>query len=130
MGKVLLTTTKGKEVSDEANHVVKDIERVVLGLAKQINDAAITLTAQRALTVKASKTMDVIQDISSQLLFGTNNTAEIMNELADVSLELSNVVSGFKRSAIRKDFVDDQLRSTSTPDFSFSAKENQVDLGK
>ena len=130
MGKVLLATTKGKEVSDEANHVVKDIERVVLGLAKQINDAAITLTAQRALTVKASKTMDVIQDISSQLLFGTNNTAEIMNELADVSLELSNVVSGFKRSAIRKDFVDDQLRSTSTPDFSFSAKENQVDLGK
>ena len=74
--------------------------------------------------------MDVIQDISSQLLFGTNNTAEIMNELADVSLGLSNAVSGFRRPAVCEDLTDDQSQSMSTPDFSFSARENQIDLGK
>ena len=130
MDKAVLTATKGKKVSDDANHVVTDIEGVVLGLAKQINDAAIALTAQRTLTIKCSKTMDVIQDISSQLLFGTNNTAEIMNELADVSLGLSNAVSGFRRPAVCEDLTDDQSQSIATPDFSFSARENQIDLGK
>ncbi|MFT7267152.1 MAG: twitching motility protein PilJ [Porticoccus sp.] len=130
MDKAVLKATKGKKVSDEASHVVTDIEGVVLGLAKQINDAAITLTAQRTLTIKVSKTMDVIQDISSQLLFGTNNTAEIMNELADVSLDLSNAVSGFRQPAMCEDLIDEPSRSTSTPDFSFGARENQIDLGK
>ena len=99
MDETVCTVTKGKEVSGEASRVVIEIETASLGLAGQINDAASTLAAQGASTIKVSKTINVIQDISSQLLVGTNNTAEIMNELAELSSVLSDTVSELKKTS-------------------------------
>jgi len=99
MDETVCTVTKVKEVSGEASRVVIEIETASLGLAGQINDAACTLAAQGASTIKVSKTINVIQDISSQLLVGTNNTAEIMNELAELSSVLSDTVSELKKTS-------------------------------
>jgi len=99
MDETVCTVTKGKEVSGAASRVVIEIETASLGLAGQINDAASTLAAQGASTIQVSKTINVIQDISSQLLVGTNNTAEIMNELAELSSVLSDTVSELKKTS-------------------------------
>ena len=107
------TVTKGKEVSGEAGCVVIEIEAASLGLTGQINDAASALGAQVASTIKVSKTIDVIQDISSQLLVGTNNTAEIMNELAELSSVLSDTVCELKKTS-----SDEILCLDSLSDFS------------
>ena len=50
-----------------------------------------SLLEQEQQSSKAAKMLNVIQDISSQLLFGTKNTADIMVEIADnTSLALNN----------------------------------------
>ena len=49
-----------------------------------------TLLEQEQQSAKATKMLNVIQDISSQLLFGTKNTADIMDEIEDKTSLTSN----------------------------------------
>ena len=85
-----------------------------------------SLLEQEQQSSKATKMRNVIQDISSQLLFGTKNTADIMDEIADktsLTSNDSNEVDTLK-------FLDQkpiacELVSTQVPDFSFGPGENK-----
>ena len=87
---------KGAERAHAAGGALEEIETVSADLAKLIRDIS-TAASQQTLTAgQVSRTMHVIQDISSQTLSGTNNTAQSIGELADLAVELRSSVSGFK----------------------------------
>jgi len=77
------TITKDKKVSEEASLTIKKIDATSSLLVNKINIVINTLLEQEQQSAKATKMLNVIQDISSQLLFGTKNTADIMDEIED-----------------------------------------------
>jgi len=85
------TIIKDKKVSEEASLTIKKIDATSSLLVDKINVVINSLLEQEQQSSKAAKMLNVIQDISSQLLFGTKNTADIMVEIADnTSLALNN----------------------------------------
>lgn len=85
------TIIKDKKVSEEASLTIKKIDSTSSLLVDKINVVINSLLEQEQQSSKAAKMLNVIQDISSQLLFGTKNTADIMVEIADnTSLALNN----------------------------------------
>ena len=85
------TIIKDKKVSEEASLTIKKIDATSSLLVDKINVVINSLLEQEQQSSKAAKMLNVIQDISSQLLFGTKNTADIMVEIADnSSLALNN----------------------------------------
>lgn len=85
------TIIKDKKVSEEASLTIKKIDATSSLLVDKINVVINSLLEQEQQSSKAAKMLNVIQDISSQLLFGTKNTADIMVEIADnTSLFLNN----------------------------------------
>ncbi len=113
---------KDKKISEEASLEIKNIEAASLLLIEQIDDVIESLTEQESSAVNATQTMNVIQDISSQLLFGTNNTAESMNELAETQ---SIAVNGTLVKSEINPIIEAQKSNKLSPDFSFNAGENQ-----
>ncbi|MDC1270235.1 methyl-accepting chemotaxis protein [Porticoccus sp.] len=84
------TITKDKKVSEEASLTIKKIDATSSLLVNKINVVINTLLEQEQQSAKATKMLNVIQDISSQLLFGTKNTADIMDEIEDKTSLTSN----------------------------------------
>jgi len=84
------TITKDKKVSEEASLTIKKIDATSSLLVNKINIVINTLLEQEQQSAKATKMLNVIQDISSQLLFGTKNTADIMDEIEDKTSLTSN----------------------------------------
>jgi len=84
------TITKDKKVSEEASLTIKKIDATSSLLVNKISIVINTLLEQEQQSAKATKMLNVIQDISSQLLFGTKNTADIMDEIEDKTSLTSN----------------------------------------
>ena len=84
------TITKDKKVSEEASLTIKKIDATSSLLVNKINIVINTLLEQEQQSARATKMLNVIQDISSQLLFGTKNTADIMDEIEDKTSLTSN----------------------------------------
>ena len=122
LDEIVRTVAKDKKISEEASLEIKNIEAASLLLIEQIDDVTESLTEQESSAVNATQTMNVIQDISSQLLFGTNNTAEIMNELAETQ---SIAVNGTLLKSEINPIIEAQKSNKLSPDFSFNAGENQ-----
>jgi twitching motility protein PilJ len=120
------TITKDKKVSEEASLTIKKIDATSSLLVDRINIVVNSLLEQEQQSSKATKMLNVIQDISSQLLFGTKNTADIMDEIADktpLTSNDSNDVDTLK--FLDQKPIAGELVSTQVPDFSFSPGENK-----
>ena len=87
---------RGAERAHAAGGALEEIETVSADLAELIQDISATASRQSTTAGHISSTMHVIQDITSQTLSGTNNTAHSIGELAELAIELRNSVSGFK----------------------------------
>ncbi len=90
---------KGAERAHAAGVALEEIETVSADLAELIQDISTAAKHQATTAGHVSRTMNVIQDITSQTLSGTNNTAQSIGELAELAIELRNSVSGFKLPA-------------------------------
>ena len=120
------TITKDKKVSEEASLTIKKIDATSSLLVDRINIVVNSLLEQEQQSSKATKMLNVIQDISSQLLFGTKNTADIMDEIADktsLTSNDSNEVDTLK--FLDQKPIAGELVSTQVPDFSFGPGENK-----
>lgn len=90
---------RGAERAHAAGGALEEIETVSADLAELIQDISTAAKHQATTAGHISRTMNVIQDITSQTLSGTNNTAQSIGELAELAVDLRNSVSGFKLPA-------------------------------
>ena len=90
---------RGAERAHAAEGALEEIETVSADLAELIQDISTAAKHQATTAGHISRTMNVIQDITSQTLSGTNNTAQSIGELAELAVDLRNSVSGFKLPA-------------------------------
>ena len=86
---------KGAELANSAGTALEEIETVSTSLAELIQDISEAAKHQATTSSHISNTMNVIQEITSQTLSGTNDTANSIGELADMAVEMKDSVSGF-----------------------------------
>ena len=86
---------KGAELANSAGIALEEIENVSTNLAELIQDISEAAKHQSTTSAHISHTMNVIQEITSQTLAGTNDTATSIGALADMAVEMKNSVSGF-----------------------------------
>ena len=96
------TTTEvvsGAALTQNAGVALSEIETVSTSLAELIQDISTAARHQSTTAGHVSKTMNVIQDITTQTLDGTSRTASSVGKLTDMAVELRESVSGFKLPA-------------------------------
>jgi len=86
---------KGAELANSAGTALEEIETVSTNLAELIQDISEAAKHQATTSAHISNTMNVIQEITSQTLSGTNDTANSIGELAGMAVEMKDSVSGF-----------------------------------
>ncbi len=86
---------KGADLAQNAGVALEEIETVSSSLARLIRDISTAATQQSTTAGHISQTMNVIQDITSQTLSGTQKTADSIGTLADLAIDLKASVSGF-----------------------------------
>lgn len=86
---------KGAELANSAGTALEEIESVSTNLAELIQDISEAAKHQATTSAHISNTMNVIQEITSQTLSGTNDTANSIGELAGMAVEMRDSVSGF-----------------------------------
>ena len=86
---------KGAELANSAGTALEEIETVSTNLAELIQDISEAAKHQATTSAHISNTMNVIQEITSQTLSGTNDTATSIGELAGMAVEMKDSVSGF-----------------------------------
>ena len=86
---------KGAELANSAGTALEEIESVSTNLAELIQDISEAAKHQATTSAHISNTMNVIQEITSQTLSGTNDTANSIGELAGMAVEMKDSVSGF-----------------------------------
>ena len=86
----------GASLTEDAGIALSEIETVSTNLAELIQDISTAARHQATTAGHISKTMDVIQDITSKTLEGTSRTASSVDELAEMAIEQRESVSGFK----------------------------------
>ena len=86
---------KGAELANSAGTALEEIENVSTNLAELIQDISEAAKHQATTSAHISNTMNVIQEITSQTLSGTNDTANSIGELAGMAVEMKDSVSGF-----------------------------------
>jgi len=86
---------KGAELAHSAGIALEEIETVSTNLAELIQDISEAAKHQATTSGHISNTMNVIQEITSQTLSGTNDTATSIGELAEMAVEMKHSVSGF-----------------------------------
>jgi twitching motility protein PilJ len=86
---------KGAELANSAGTALEEIESVSTNLAELIQDISEAAKHQATTSAHISNTMNVIQEITSQTLSGTNDTATSIGELAGMAVEMKDSVSGF-----------------------------------
>ncbi len=96
---------KGAERAQDAGVALEEIEAVSTDLEKLIQDISRAAFTQSETAGQVSGRMQVIQDITSQTLSGTQNTAASTGELADLAVSLRESVSGFKLPASNDDTI-------------------------
>ncbi|MBV1891764.1 MAG: methyl-accepting chemotaxis protein [Gammaproteobacteria bacterium] len=89
----------GASLTQNAGVALSEIETVSTSLAELIQDISTAARHQSTTAGHVSKTMNVIQDITTQTLDGTSRTASSVGKLTDMAVELRESVSGFKLPA-------------------------------
>ncbi|MBL3591105.1 MAG: type IV pili methyl-accepting chemotaxis transducer N-terminal domain-containing protein [gamma proteobacterium endosymbiont of Lamellibrachia anaximandri] len=87
---------KGAKLAEDAGEALMEIENVsqyISDLTEKISGSA---TIQSDESARINDTMAVIQEITTQTSDGTNQTAQSIGELADLSDELQKTVAGFR----------------------------------
>ena len=87
---------KGAQLAHDAGSALDEIQTVSTSLAQLIQDISTAAKHQAASAGQISRTMSVIQGITSQTTAATNSTAESIGELAEMAVELRESVAGFK----------------------------------
>ncbi len=96
MEQTTIEVVAGASLTENAGIALSEIETVSTNLAELIQDISTAARHQSTTAGHISKTMNVIQDITTQTLDGTNRTATSVGELAEIAIELRESVSGFK----------------------------------
>jgi len=86
---------KGAELANSAGTALEEIETVSTNLAELIQDISEAAKHQATTSSHISNTMNIIQEITSQTLSGTNDTATSIGDLAEMAIEMRESVSGF-----------------------------------
>lgn len=107
---------KGAELANSAGIALEEIETVSTNLAELIQDISEAAKHQSTTSAHISHTMNVIQEITSQTLAGTNDTATSIGALADMAVEMKNSVSGFILPSKVTQEADDEERADDAQD--------------
>lgn len=100
------TTTEvvqGARLAQDAGVALEKIESVSLHLAELIQNISNEAQQQAVTASKISKTMGVIQEITTQTASGTMTTAASIGHLAELAIELRDSVAGFKLPVQERD---------------------------
>jgi twitching motility protein PilJ len=116
---------KGAELAHSAGIALEEIESVSTNLAELIQDISEAAKHQATTSAHISHTMNVIQEITSQTLSGTNDTATSIGELAEMAVEMKHSVSGFILPDSTKNGL---LRESEETSSESSISENQEEL--
>lgn len=87
---------EGTKLAHDAANALEKIEMVSKQLADHIQNISNAAQEQVSGSVKASSTMNVIQEITTQTALGSSAAATSIGKLAQMSQELKNSVAGFK----------------------------------
>ncbi|OUS18231.1 hypothetical protein A9Q88_01585 [Gammaproteobacteria bacterium 50_400_T64] len=98
----------GAALTQNAGVALNEIETVSSSLAELIQDISTAARHQSTTAGHVSKTMNVIQDITTQTLSGTSRTASSVGNLTDMAVELRESVSGFKLPA---NYLDSSVKA-------------------
>src|SRR5690606_8387888 len=79
---------KGAQLAHDAGSALGEIQTVSATLAELIQDISAAAKRQALSAGRVSKTMNVIQDITTQTTGATKNTATSIGELAEMAVEL------------------------------------------
>ncbi|GAB4194092.1 MAG: chemotaxis chemoreceptor PilJ [Wenzhouxiangellaceae bacterium] len=93
------TTTevvRGARMAEDAGTALESIESVSNDLASLILEISQQASSHSMTATKVAQVMSAIRDISVQTLAGTNQTAESVNNLADMVRELRDSAADFK----------------------------------
>ena len=85
----------GAKLAESAGEALIEIETVSVKLAGQIENIAQTSRTQAAVASNISGTMTIIQEITTQTLQGTNQTATSIQNLSELANDLKTSVAGF-----------------------------------
>ena len=86
----------GARMSQDAGTSLEQIEAVSHQLAELINNITANAKQQATAAVSTSESMNVIQEITMQTSTGTNESADSIGRLLELTNELRKSVSGFK----------------------------------
>ncbi len=86
----------GARLAQDAGVALGEIENVSRSLADLIQNISNAARQQAASAGQISKTMNVIQEITSQTSAGTIATATSIGHLAELAVQMRNSVAGFK----------------------------------
>jgi twitching motility protein PilJ len=86
----------GAKIAERAGEALTEIERVSVQLAGQIENISQTARTQAAVAANIAGTMNIIQDIATQALSGTTETAASIERLAKLANDLKTSAAGFK----------------------------------
>ena len=104
---------KGAELANSAGVALEEIETVSTNLAELIQDISEAAKHQATTSSHISNTMNVIQEITSQTLSGTNDTAASIGDLAEMAVEMRESITGF---ILPDDSVPEQVEPLATED--------------
>jgi twitching motility protein PilJ len=116
---------KGAELAHSAGIALEEIESVSTNLAELIQDISEAAKHQATTSAHISHTMNVIQEITSQTLSGTNDTATSIGELAEMAVEMKHSVSGFILPDSTK---NELLRDSEETSLEHASSEHQEEL--
>jgi twitching motility protein PilJ len=89
----------GAQLAENAGSALDEIEKVSNHIATLIQSISAAARQQAVQAGEVSRTMNTIQDITTQTAAGTNATAQNIGKLAALATELRKSVSGFKLPA-------------------------------
>jgi twitching motility protein PilJ len=118
MEQTTIEVVQGARLAQDAGVALEKIENVSLHLAELIQNISNEAQQQALTASKISKTMAVIQEITTQTASGTMTTATSIGQLAELAIELRDSVAGFKLPIqdkdpdynIDQDNADDQIQ--------------------
>lgn len=87
---------RGAKLAENAGVALEEIETVSQALAKLIQTISNTARQQASTAAHISRTMDVIQEITSQTSAGSTETAVTIGRLTTMSRDMRKSVEGFK----------------------------------
>lgn len=101
-----LEVKNGGELSSEAGRALEKIVQVSKSLFELIQNISKSAEEQKSMSLITAEKMKVINDITKQTSIGSLDTAELINGLTKLHVELRNSVSQFKLPADTEDTIE------------------------